>query len=172
MTNESQGPLKKVKYYNPPNVLRKKVGGGGIDPDRLQRAELYIQANDLDFTPIAVDMLARLEKAIADVKSGRITGKDTVRAIVGPVMELKANGGMFKYPLISEIADVVLNFLETVDELNGDGMEIIDVHQKTLQAIIVNRLKGSGGKEGTALTRELIDACNRYFKKYGDKERK
>ena len=83
-----------------------------------------------------------------------------------PVMELKGNGGMFGYRLITEIADIVLNFLENISELNEDVFEILEVHQKTLKIIIANKLAGDGGRVGKELAQELFKACNRYYKKY------
>ena len=157
---------KKFRYITPPNILKQKVGAGGLAPERLEKAERFIDSNALDFAPYAKDILKRLDKAFAGIKSGNLEGAKAVEAIAGPVMELKANGGMFKYKLISDVADVMLDFLERVDELNEDGMDIADVHQRTVHTIIASGLEGSGGPAGQALAGELRKACQRYFKKY------
>lgn len=155
-----------VKYHNPPNFLKVKVGEGGIDPYILQTAEDFINSNQVDFNPYAEKILARLAGAIETAKGRERTERDVIDTITAPIMELKANGAMFRYFLVSEIADVMLNFLENIAELNDDSFEIIGVHQKTLEVILKNRLQGDGGKEGQALAQELYDACNRYRKKY------
>ena len=82
-------------------------------------------------------------------------------------MELKANGAMFEYPLISAVAGVLLNFLEVIPELNDDALDIVAVHRSTLNVIVTGKLRGGGGNDGAALLQELADACDRYFKKYG-----
>jgi hypothetical protein len=82
-------------------------------------------------------------------------------------MEMKSSAAMFKYGLASEIASVVLDFLESVDELNDDGFNIVDVHYQTLEAIIRLKLTGYGGKQGKVMADELYAACRRYEKKYG-----
>jgi hypothetical protein len=157
---------KEVRFYDPPNVLREKVGTGGFDPVMLERAEEFIDQHQVDFTPTANDILKRLNKAISKAKKAPKADKEIVDSISGPIMELKANGSMFHYALVSEIASVILNFLENVEELNEDGFDIIDVHQKTLEAILASGLTGDGGREGRALAQELYQACQRYKKKY------
>ena len=161
---------KPVKFHYPPNVLREKVGVGGVDPKRLEQGEEYIDNNDLDFLPYATNIMKRLEKIIGAARISKDKGKRVIDKLAQPIMELKANGGMFKYKLVSEIADIVLNFLENIEELDKDCFEIIDAHQTTLSVIITNKLKGDGGREGKILAEELTKATRRYFKKHDIKE--
>ncbi|MCB9991050.1 MAG: hypothetical protein H6867_06685 [Rhodospirillales bacterium] len=168
---ESENSDPNVRFIDPPNILRQKVGIGGIEPMRVQRAEDFIDDNQLDFGPYALDLMARLDKIVADSKKGTIKGDKAIDDMTKPIMELKANGGMFKYMLVSEIADIVLNFLENISELNDDVYEIIDAHQNTLQVIIGNKLRGSGGREGKALAEALYQACKRFYKKHNIKPR-
>lgn len=164
--SRTQSGKPQVKYHNPSNLLKIKVGEGGIDADILQMAEEFINSNQVDFTPYAEKILAHLTAAIKAAKGRERTERDVIDTITAPIMELKANGAMFRYFLVSEIADVMLNFLENIVELNDDAFEIISVHQKTLEAILKSKLQGHGGKEGQALAQELYEACNRYRKKY------
>lgn len=157
---------KKARFFDPPNILREKIGFGGIEPLRLQRAEEHIETNPVDFTPIAFGIMERLNKILAQTRAGEITGKEAADALTRPIMELKASGGMFRYMLVSHIADVVLDFLENIEELNEDVFEIVDAHQNALSVIVTNKLQGGGGKEGLALAEELERACRRYYKKY------
>lgn len=166
MRSQSGGQGSKVKYHTPANMLKKKVGTGGLDPHILQTAEEFINSNQVDFTPHGEKILERLAGAIKTAKRSDRAERDVINTIAGPIMELKANGAMFRYFLVSEVADVMLNFLENIAELNDDAFEIINVHQKTLEVILKSRLQGDGGKEGKALAQELYDACNRYRKKY------
>jgi len=155
-----------AKFYDPPNVLRQKVGTGGIAPRIIDAAEEYISANPVDLTPLAEEIIKRLRVATVKAREQNAGGKEFVQIIIYPIMELKATGAMFNYHLLTDVAGVMLDFLEDIAELNDDALEIVDVHQRTLEAIIKNRLKGSGGKEGVALAQELYDACQRYRKKY------
>lgn len=157
----------KPRYHVPPNVLREKCGKGGINPDLIAVAQKMIDENGLDFVPFAERFLERIDKGIASARKSDIRGRDVINAIAGPVMELKANGAMFEYPLVSEVAGILLNFLEENADMNDDAIDIVVVHRRTLQAIVTGRLRGMGGKDGLALLQELADACDRYYKRHG-----
>lgn len=163
---EDEEQRQKVRYYNPPNILRQKCGIGGFDPVRIQKAEKLIDNQKVDFHPIAQDILARLKVAIKGAEKMKKPEKKAINEISGPVMDLKANGTMFGYDLVSEIAGVLLNFLENIKELNDDGFDVVNIHHRTLETIITNKLKGDGGPEGRALAQELYLACQRYKKKH------
>jgi hypothetical protein len=158
--------LSKAKFHDPPNVLRQKVGYGGIDPERIAKAEDYIQTNKADFIPYAEKIAVKLGAAIKKARAGKQDDKVAIEVVIRIIMELKANGGMFRYMLMSEIAGIMLNFLENIPSLNEDVFEIMDANYDALNVIIKNRLSGSGGHEGRALADELYKACQRYYTKH------
>ncbi len=164
--NDKPKPKKKAKFHTPQNNLRLKAGYGGIDPQVMERAEEYIKTNDLDFTDLAKSILDRLEKAVEAVKRDDHRSKEGINRLVGPVMEMKANGAMFKYGLLTDVADIALDFLENADYLNDDAFNIVDVHCRTFSIIVNNKLKGFGGAQGGVLIKELQEACARYHKKH------
>lgn len=166
MTEKTKKKTSKAKFYNPPNTLRTKAGYGGMDPAVMERAEDYIQKNDVDFTSYAKAILERLDKALDVVRLEENRTKESVGRVIGPIMELKANGAMFKYPLLSDVADIALDFLENLDGFNDDAYEIVNIHRKTLYIIISSHLRGNGGKQGRLLIGELHDACQRYNRRY------
>lgn len=157
----------KVRFFKPPNVFKQKVGDGGIPPERLRKAQDFIESTQVDFKPFAEDYLKTVEKALHDYESNLLTSREAIDRMTAPIMQLKANGGMFRYKLISEIADILLYFLEKIDRLNADSLAVIRIHLSTLNSITNNSLTGAGGREGRALTDELEHACDRYIKKYG-----
>lgn len=81
-------------------------------------------------------------------------------------MQLKANGGMFHYQLISDVADICLQFVESIKEYDAEVLEIIEAYENTIDVILENKLRGDGGPEGYELVMELHKACKRYFKKH------
>ena len=157
---------KKARLINPPNNLKQKVGTGGLNVKILEKAEHFIFENKFDFEPYARDFLDRLEDEIKVIRKEKLHGKEAVERLIKPIMGLKANGGMFGYPLITEIADIVLNFLENIEDMNEDAYEILNAHEKSLKIIVQNKLTGTGGAYGRELGDELLKACHRYYKKY------
>lgn len=157
----------KAKFITPPNRLKSKVGSGGISEERLRRAQIIMDDFEVDFRPVANEMADTLEKAtntaLKELAKNKTPDRDK---LVFPVMQIKANGGMFKYQLLTDVADICLQFMEAVDEYNKEAIEIIKAHESTIMVILKNDLRGDGGKEGYALVQELHEACQRYFKKY------
>ncbi|MCK6418671.1 MAG: hypothetical protein L6Q57_07030 [Alphaproteobacteria bacterium] len=157
---------KKPRFIKPPNVLKQKVGTGGIDEKTLDKSQHYMDTVDLDFTPYAHQFLETMKVQI-DRATQNADNFDAMRELLAaPVMQLKANGGMFAYPLVSNVADIALQFLDNIVDINEDAVDVLRAHYNTIQIIMNNKLKGTGGKEGDALVSELQKACKRYFSKH------
>lgn len=156
----------KVNIITVPNILRQKIGTGGIDGVKLKLAQNKMDGNTVDFAPYAHKFLDDLDHIVARAKTAQVNDRPTINTIIKPIMELKANGGMFKYTLLSQVAEIVLSLLEDIQTLNDDSYALIDAHQKALRVIINNRLTGDGGKDGRILANALYDAAQRYRKKY------
>lgn len=153
------------RFIVPPNKLKEKVGDGGIPAHLLLKAQKAIDSNTEDFKPYANEFLGKLTHYVEHANENMSAARaDDLAALV---MQLKANGAMFKYDLISMVADVVLRFLENVTVIDRDVLDIIRMHNNILTVILKKDFVGNGGKQGALLTAELNNACARYYKKHG-----
>jgi hypothetical protein len=164
----SKDKARKPRFIKPPNVLKQKVGTGGFDEKLVARSQEYIEKVEVDFIPYAEKYLQEFGAGVKAAASSNDNFKKVRDNIIRPVMQLKAHGGMFQYQLVSEVADIALQFLEAVDNdtINNETLDVLRAHENTLKVIITNKLKGSGGQEGFRLVQELDKACKRYFSKY------
>lgn len=155
-----------AELITPPNKLKAAVGSGGIDTQQIRSAQraLEVTASVTDFRTIAMPLLNALKAAFDEARSGKATGPEALEAMMYPAMQMKAQGGMFKYTLITEICNTLVNFLETLDNLDKNAIEIVDAYIKTIHIIIKNAMNGDGGPKGKALRDALTDACNRYYR--------
>lgn len=163
-TFEGQKKVRKAELIAPPNRLKEKVGSGGVDEQVLTKAQELLENNTVDFKPIALMLIDMLQDAVTDAESGSLKGEEAIEGMLYPAMQLKAQGGMFHYPLISEIANILVNFLETVTDTNADVLEIVIAHKRSINAVLGSEIKGDGGKVGRELRDALLDACARYYK--------
>ena len=161
---EGQKKIRKAELIALPNRLKEKVGSGGIDEAVLNKAQELLENNTIDFKPIAQMLMDVLNETITDAKNGRVKGESAIESMLYPAMQLKAQGGMFHYPLISEISNILINFLETVDDTDKDVMDIVVAHKMSMNAVLASQIKGDGGKVGRELRDALLDACARYYK--------
>ncbi|MGB4106769.1 MAG: hypothetical protein WBK55_03110 [Alphaproteobacteria bacterium] len=166
-----QKPRRNAEFIKPPNMLKTKVGSGGLGDDILSKAQDLLENNTVDFQPLAEMYLATLMKGI-DLAKEADPGDDqeyVISRMLYPGMQLKANGGMFHYPLITRIADKLIQFLEVIERVDIEVVEIVMAFHTTMRAVVMGRVSGDGGKHGTELMRALNEACMRYFDKYQGK---
>lgn len=156
-----------ARFINPPNLLKQKVGSGGLSKDILQKAQKLLEENNIDFPPIGDNYLERLRIGIENAQTPpkNIEPEQLLAGMIYPSMQLKANGGMFHYELVSKISERIVLFLEVVDEADDDVIEIVQAYYTTIRAIFFGKMTGDGGARGTELSKALEDACQRYFEK-------
>lgn len=155
---------RKAELIKPPHTIKQKVGSGGIDPRLIEKAQNTIDNNDIDFIPIGQQLVDEMESAIANTRNGLLKGEAAIEAIIYPAMQMKAQGAMLQYALVTDISDILVNFLETVSSPDNDVLDVADAHKKTLQLVIVKQMKDNKNAVAAQLRQALVDACNRYYK--------
>ena len=155
-----------AEIIRPPNKIKEAVGNGGLDAQVVRKAQtaLEINASAIDFRPQAREMIEHLQHAYNAASSGAATGVDAIEAMIHPAMQLKAQGGMFKYTLLTDVCNILVNFLETAEKIDRNSLAIVHVHLMTIRAIISRSMVGDGGVVGKELRDALMDACNRYYR--------
>lgn len=163
----NQEPRRKAEFIRPPNLLKEKVGTGGLSEEILQKAQDLLEHNTVEFAPLGEIYLANLERGIEGCKKAtpRDDKEQLIYSMLYPVMQLKANGGMFHYHLITTIADKLIQFLEVIEEPDIESIEIVMAFHTAMKAIISGRVKGDGKQHGKDLLGALDAACERYFTK-------
>ena len=161
-----QKPRREAQYINPPNILREKVGVGGLHADILKKAQSLIDNNSFDYRPHGEIALETLLHAITNARATENRADENlIYSILVPVMDLKTSGGMFHYPLISKIADKLVQFLEVIEKLDDTALEIVESFYTTIRAIFIAQMKSEISEKGIQLHDALVAACNRYFEK-------
>lgn len=161
-------PRRKAEFIKPPNMLKTKVGTGGLSEIILDKAQALLENNTVDFAPLAEMYLDNLAHGINMAKNPA-PGMDEeyiISCMLYPGMQLKANGGMFHYPLVTNIADKLIQFLEVIEEADIETVEIVLGFHTTIKAVVQGRITGNGGRYGKELMDALVEACERYFDKH------
>jgi chemotaxis protein histidine kinase CheA len=145
--------------------LARKTGGGELDPALIKQSAQAMQLHRVEFAKVAAPLLDQIQSSLTGLEGTTVDAHaDALDNLIGPVMDLKANGKMFGYDLVTDLAQVMLAFLEQRPRLDRDVMELMYAHVRTLRAIVERRMSGRGGASGQHLVRELIGACNRYLR--------
>lgn len=162
-----QKPKRNVEFIVPPNTLKQKVGSGGLSDEILEKAQKLLENNTVDFQPLAEMYLGSLMKGI-EAAQARTASQDNeflITSMLYPAMQLKANGGMFKYPLVTTMSDKLIQFLEVLDTPDEEAVELVIAFHTTIRAVVLGKIVGDGGAHGRELVKALDDACTRYFEK-------
>lgn len=170
MSDHRREPMRRAEFITPPNTLKLKAGSGGLDQKIIEKAQKMIDESGIDFVPIGQRYLVALTEGIrlTETRRREVEDETLIATMLYPAMQLKANGGMFKYPLITLVAAKLIRFLEHIKEPNDDAMDIINGFATSLQAIMLMGEKSTEVNEhGEELTQALDEACERYFERYG-----
>ncbi len=164
----NQKPRRNAEFINPPNVIKAKVGFGGLSDQILERAQKLLEEHTEDFAPLAK---IYLDKMMDGITTARSSGEDSVNEekishILFPCVQLKANGAMFHYALVTRLADRFVQFMEVVECLDSETLDIAEAFHSTIKIVVASQIKGDGGQQGEDLVEELNSACMRYFEKH------
>jgi hypothetical protein len=155
----------KAKIIKLPNTLKNKIGSGGIDAESLIRAENVFRNNTVDFRPIAEGLLDKLGAAILNAKNNPHKGESLVEAMLYPAAQFTSQGRLFNFPLVSDISDILIGFLETVTApVPESALGIIDAHKMAIAVVISNNITEADHPLGEMLKRSLTEARGRYQK--------
>jgi hypothetical protein len=163
----SRKPRRKAEFFRPPNTLKAKVGSGGLSDDIISKAQELLENNAVDFLPLAEVYMNAFMNAVREAEAASVHAdqEKLIMAMLYPAMQLKANGGMFHFPLVTSISDKLIEFLEVIEKTDADALEICHAFHTTLRAVILGRITGDGGHHGDELRRALDEACSRYFER-------
>lgn len=160
---------RKAEFITPPNMLKEKVGDGGLSDEILIKAQDLLENNAVDFRPLGDMYLESLHNGVTYARRATKNGDDheaLIATMLYPAMQLKANGGMFHYPLITRVADKLIQFLEVIEHPDAEVLEIVEAFHTSIRAILHGQVKGEAGRYGDELEKALMDACFRYFEKF------
>ncbi len=166
MSQSPKTPQNRAKFIDPPNNLKKKVGNGGVGELVLNRCEDIIKESQMDFDKFTDENLVAIQTLVSRSKNNEMDKDAFVNALIDPVMQLKANGRMFKYELVSDLSNILMLFLEKTTVVNDDLYAVTTAFEALIRQVVQRKIEGDGGQQGKILIHELNKACTRYLKKY------
>lgn len=159
------------EFYTPRNVLKAKLGDGGLNSRVIELAQRMIDQAGVDFLPLGQRFLVGLQEGVrvAATQRGQVEDEVLINTMLYPAVQLKANGGMFGYPLVTAVAGRLVRFLEYVTDVNDDMLEVVGGFITAIQALMLlsGQKRREAEPEGIELYKALDEACARYFARYG-----
>lgn len=155
------------QFYPPKRALKSKVGHGGLSKETISKAQRVIDLNKVDFSEVAKPYMVCLEDSVQKARAGQSDNHEKlIEGVLFPAMQLKANGDLFHYPIITDIANKFLWFLERIYKLNSHALDIVEAFERSINMVFQQKLSGKVTAAGKVILNELDAVCTRYFEKY------
>jgi len=159
--NPDETPHKQpVMKFKLPNTLRSRVGGvpgrpGVIDPKLVRAADREITAKLEDYSVYFERIVADLNEAMKRALTDPDELDRAYRRISELAVELRSQGVVFGYPLISTVSSSMFGYVYEPKQVDADHMALVKAHVDIINNVVSERVSGDGGDLGASLLTEL-----------------
>jgi HPt (histidine-containing phosphotransfer) domain-containing protein len=116
-----------------------------LDDEMRQKMEAVIQNSAGQFLDETVEILKTLREALGRAASDPSSRPEVLEQIREEAFQIKGMGGVFGYPLLTEFAKSLHDFLKELNDLDELQQEIVSIHIDTLYVVVTHKITGSGG---------------------------
>ncbi|MBL8834585.1 MAG: hypothetical protein JNL71_19490 [Rhodospirillales bacterium] len=154
--SQGAGGGRSFQVINPPNLLKQKVGSGGLDANAIKKAEKVFDSLRGEFEEIARGDVAKLSQAAAFLLANPNDIKKR-QEVYMLSHELRGQGGSYGYPLVTRFGDQLCRYLDATDILDAKTLIIVKAAADAIAVVINSKVSGDGGETG----RQLVDMLDR-----------
>ena len=137
-----------------PNSLKKAKMGSGpakLDKALLERAEAAVQKLEVNYSEWVKDDLDEIEKTLRKLIAAEGKDLDALKALYRVVFDTKGQAGSFGFPLLTEAAGSLAEFICDRTELDRFAIEVAAAHVSAMRAIVKENVRDDGGQTGAEL---------------------
>ncbi|WP_422369375.1 response regulator [Pelagibius sp.] len=156
-------------YFRPANKLRDKLGPNAMrgqidfDPLVIQAAEERIQELVGDYSTWVRNYLVSVTNSYNALCKGDEDKKHHVLNINAIAHELRGQGGIFDYPLITAFGKTLYEAtIDTDAKVTENRLKLIEAHIDAIRLVFTNKIRGKGGDVGKALLKDIERAVKKY----------
>jgi chemotaxis protein histidine kinase CheA len=152
-----------IEVFTPPNMLKAKVGSGGLSSSVIKRAEQALEELKEEFAVWIVEDVNRLVQR-RDFYQAQ-SNEEALAELYRASHDLRGQASTFDYPLIARVATSLCNL---TDDTNN-GLEIpitlINAHVDAMKVIVRDHIKDPTDQIATALAGELERQVSAFLEK-------
>ncbi|MCW0235912.1 MAG: Hpt domain-containing protein [Ferrovibrio sp.] len=132
-----------------------------LDEATLKKMEQLVENSSAQFLDETVESLKGLREALGRAATEPAARREVLEHIREEAFQIKGMGGVFGYPLLTEFAKSLHDFLKELEDLDELQQEIVSIHVDTLYVVVSHRIKGSGGALEAQLRASLKAAVDK-----------
>jgi HPt (histidine-containing phosphotransfer) domain-containing protein len=132
-----------------------------LDEETLKKMEQLVENSSAEFLNETVESLKGLREALGRAATDPSARREVLDHIREEAFQIKGMGGVFGYPLLTEFAKSLHDFLKELEDLDELQQEIVSIHVDTLYVVVSHKIKGSGGPLEAQLRASLKAAVDK-----------
>jgi HPt (histidine-containing phosphotransfer) domain-containing protein len=132
-----------------------------LDDELRQKMEAVVQASTAQFLEQTVEQLKSLREALGRAAADPASRREVLDHIREEAFQIKGMGGVFGYPLLTEFAKSLHDFLKELEDLDELQQEIVSIHVDTLYVVVAHKITGTGGPLEAQLRASLKAAIDK-----------
>ena len=119
----------------------------------------YSQDDDLSaqFIEWTTNALVELRQVMENLADSATQDSEDVQRIYDLVHNIKGMGASFDFLLMTDIGTSLCGYIKSLDTNAEVKKRIFEAHVRALEVVHSNKITGSGGAQGKALTQRLTD---------------
>lgn len=159
---------KTVWEFRIPRNLKSKLSGGSsssdppFDPDLIKVVETKISDMEGDYADWVEKSIEELVQAHHRALEEPERGLTHLSAINEIAHELRGQGGMFGYPLMTQFGKSLYDVTGEDAQISSALLDLIDAHIDLIKAVTHQKVKGNGGTIGQQLLESLTEAKKKF----------
>jgi DNA-binding response OmpR family regulator len=146
--------------------LQKELGSFSaaeiINDLAVAQAQAELLKAENDFIDWAREDIMQLEKAYKAIKL-HPNDKDAQRDLIDAAYAIKSQAGIFGYPLGTEVAGLMVEYLSSRRKFNSDNLIVVSKHIDTISVIFKQKIKENG--QGIAM--DMLHSLKKLIFKLG-----
>lgn len=146
---------KACQFFILPNVLQKKVRKTSplANQVMIARAEESIEKIKIFHPDWLQDDVAALTSAFCEFQ--HTPSEKTLGRLYRASHDLRGQAALFDYPLISQVAHLLCDLIETFSDVSRPPLPLMNLHVEAIRAVLRDRIKYSENEVAQELVREL-----------------
>ncbi len=136
--------------------------GPMFDPDLIAAAEAKILEMEGDYTDWVQDSINEMDEAHRAMVEDPETSQQQMASIHRIALELRGQGGIFGYPLMTQFGKSLYETTAENVEPTPKLLDLIEAHIDLINVVVKQKIKGDGGELG----RELLNNLSKAKKKF------
>jgi CheY-like chemotaxis protein len=148
---------KRIRFYAAPRNLRQKVGPNvQVNLAAIAKIQKELDEWNDDFVKWTHEYIAKLNQRLASARTKPPAARRADFAEINSIShELRGQGGVFGYPLVSAVAKSLFELTKDTLDRSDDCLKLVRDHIETLRIVLRDEVRGDGGSVGVEILKAM-----------------